>query len=1504
MNDPLAPFTPATRSWFAGAFAAPTEVQARGWARIAAGEHALLLAPTGSGKTLAAFLWAIDQVLRLPPDAPAGVRVLYVSPLKALVYDIERNLRAPLVGILQAAARLGQSCRQARVDLRTGDTPPPARRRQLKHPADILITTPESLYLLLGSQAASTLASVHTVIVDEIHALAPSKRGAHLALSLERLAQLPEREPQRIGLSATVRPHDEAARFLGGQRPVAVVDQSARPFLDLRIVVPVPDMARPPEPELVAAPPAGGPILGELMRAEPSNPRPAREGNGMWAALHAEILAAVLAHRATIIFVNSRSLCERLAQRLNELAGVDLVRAHHGSLAQRRRQEIEEALKDGQLRGIVATSSLELGIDMGAVELVVLVESPGSVARGLQRIGRAGHGVGQRSDGLMLPKFHGDLLECTVIADRMRRGELEPITVPQNALDVLAQHLVAMCVQEPQTVDALFACVQRAYPYHQLSRDAFTAVLDLHSGTYASDALADLRPLLSWDRSRDLLSARRGARLVAVLNGGTIPDRGLFGVYLGEGGPRVGELDEEMVHGSRRGDTFMLGASTWRIEAITRDRVLVSPAPGEPGKLPFWRGDGPGRPIELGRALGAFVRTVGAMTPTAARQHLRQELQLEGHAATNLVDYLSNQRQQTGTLPTDQAITVERFRDELGDWRLCILSPFGARVHAPWALALEAVLRRRLGYTLQSLANDDGIVLRFADAEVAPGFDQLTLDPDEVEGLVLEQLGQSPLFGSLFRENAGRALLLPRRRGQGRTPLWQQRLRAKMLLAAAQAFPSFPLVLETYRQCLRDVFDLPALVGLLRQIQSRAVRIDEVETSSPSPFARSLAFAYVAAYLYEGDAPMAERRAQALTLDHGLLQELLGQAELRELIDPAVLDAVEAELQGLAPGLQARDADELADLLRRLGDLTPLEAAARCVGDAVAWAADLASQGRSLTIRLVGEPRLILSEDVGRYRDALGVMPPGGLPARCLVSGPEPLLSLLRRYARSHGPFVTAAVVGRYGLATGAAVAALTALEGTGELMRGALRPGGHDREWCHVDVLRRLKRGTLAKLRAQVAAVDASAWARFLPAWHGLGSPSVGMPALEEALLQLEGLAAPWSAWVQQLLPARVADFRPDMLDMLCATGACVWVGAGALGGRDGRVRLLRRSQAALLLTASSEPVAEGTLAAAIMDLLAARGACFTAELAALPAVSDLAALQVALWDLVWAGHITNDTVQPLRSLGPRGRPGRGRPRPGRQGLPIGGRWSRVDALCAGPGLAVSPTQQVLAQATMLLGRYGIVSREAALFEGLAGGFTPIYTVLKSMEATGKVRRGYFVEGLAAAQFAYAATIERLRGAAAQALGQAPVPLLLAAVDPAQPYGALLPWPPRPHADTAARPRRVSGAWLALCAGEPLLYLEPSGHGLLTFAPLWREPAQLRAGIAALAELAARGHGLSLTLRSIDGHEALRHPQAATLREAGLELTYDGLIVSPTGLAGRSSPVPVAARPRRGQRA
>ncbi|MBI4943288.1 MAG: DEAD/DEAH box helicase, partial [Actinobacteria bacterium] len=1269
----LARFTPATRSWFEGAFDAPTPAQVGAWAAVSRGDHALVVAPTGSGKTLAAFLWALDRLAAAPAPAEASqrCRVLYVSPLKALAVDVERNLRSPLAGIRQAATRLGLPVPDLRVGVRSGDTPADERRAFAKTPPDILITTPESLFLILTSAARSSLAGVETVVVDEVHALAGSKRGAHLALSLERRDALLPGPAQRVGLSATVRPVEEVARWLGGsgQTPVHIVQPPSTKKFDLRVVVPVPDMA-----DLDAAAtgvPGGAPGgvgggrtggTGGADGAPGGWAEPDLTGAAagalrrpsIWPHVEERVVDLIAEHRSTLVFSNSRRLAERLTARLNEVwherttgeelpepgsvqpaammaqagaaVGVPttLARAHHGSVSKEQRSIIEEELKAGRLPAVVATSSLELGIDMGAVDLVVQVESPPSVASGLQRVGRAGHQVGAVSRGVLFPKFRSDLVQTAVVVERMRDGKIEALRVPANPLDVLAQQIVAMLAMEPWSVDDLEALVRRAAPFSTLTRGVLEAVLDMLSGRYPSDEFAELRPRLVWDRLTGTVSARPGAQRLAVTSGGTIPDRGLFGVFLAGGdearkgaGRRVGELDEEMVYESRVGDVFTLGSSSWRIEEITHDRVLVTPAPGQPGKLPFWHGDAQGRPAELGRAVGAFVRELTRLNDDAARERARGA-GLDEWAADNLLAYLREQPAATRHVPDDRTLVVERFRDELGDWRVVVHSPFGGQVHAPWALAVAARFRERFGVEVQAMHGDDGIVLRLPDVETPDGrapdvADLMTLDADDVEDLVTTELGGSALFAARFRECAARALLLPRRTPGKRQPLWQQRQRAAQLLQVASRYGSFPIVLETVRECLQDVFDVPGLVELMRDLASRKVKVVEVETTQPSPFARSLLFGYVAQFLYEGDSPLAERRAAALALDPTLLAELLGRGEgaaLRDLLDPAALTRTEGELQRLDPGRRVRGLEGVADLLRLLGPLTTAEVDARAttgetdggetaLPTVAAGGLDaLEAARRVIRVRVAGEQRWAVVEDAGRLRDALGTPLPVGIAEVVTEPVPDPLADLLGRHARTHGPFTAHDVAARYGLGPAVVTEALRRLVAAGRLVEGELRPlesgGGQGTDYCDAEVLRTLRRRSLAALRAEVEPVPAADLARFLPSWQGVGSSVRGAEGVLRAVEQLAGAVVPASALETLVLPARVPGYSPTMLDELTAAGEVVWSGHGALPGEDGWVALHPADLAPLTLPDPDADLVVGDVHRAVLDALAGGGAFF----------------------------------------------------------------------------------------------------------------------------------------------------------------------------------------------------------------------------------------------------------------------------------------------------------------------
>ncbi|MFG6280510.1 ATP-dependent helicase [Microbacterium sp. S16(2024)] len=1543
MADVLDRFGPATQDWFRGAFATPTTAQKGAWESVASGRNALVVAPTGSGKTLSAFLFAIDRVFRekapegadaAPPRRGRGAvkkpantsrtRILYISPLKALGVDVERNLRSPLVGIGQSARRLGIEVPTVTVGVRSGDTSSSDRRKLVTDPPDILITTPESLYLMLTSQAAETLRGVHTVIIDEVHAVAATKRGAHLAVSLERLDALLDAPAQRIGLSATVRPIDEVARFLGGAQPVDIVAPKATKAFDLSVVVPVDDMLNPP-------PPPGAPAPDDVVDGEWFSERPeSTEMSGsVWPHVEEAIVDRILQRRSTIVFANSRRLAERLTGRLNEIyaerQGIDvpeptvpaammaqagssagvaaiLAKAHHGSVSKEQRAQVEDELKSGALRCVVATSSLELGIDMGSVDLVIQVEAPPSAASGLQRVGRAGHQVGEVSRAALFPKHRSDVLHTAVVTERMLSGRIEAISVPQNPLDILAQQTVAASALGAIDVEEWFETVKRSAPFRSLPRSAYEATLDLLAGRYPSDEFAELRPRLVWDRDAGTLTGRPGAQRVAVTSGGTIPDRGLFGVFVaGESqNARVGELDEEMVYESRVNDVFTLGTTSWRIVEITHDRVNVVPAFGQPGKLPFWHGDGIGRPAELGEALGKFSRDLAGAERGKAEERLR-ESGLDDNAITNLLAYLAEQREATGTLPTDRTLTVERSRDEVGDWRIILHSPYGMQVHSPWALAVNARIRERLGVEGAAVASDDGIIARVPDAAAEPpGADLFVFEPDELEQIVTDEVGGSALFASRFRECAARALLLPRLNPNRRSPLWQQRQRSAQLLEVARRHPSFPIILETLREVLQDVYDLPALLRVARQIGERRIRLVETTTSQPSPYARDLLFGYVGAFMYEGDSPLAERRAAALSVDPALLSELLGKVEMRELLDPDVIAQFEREAQRLDPERRARGVEGVADLLRLLGPLDAAEVAVRldaetdAAAEASAHLKTLVDERRAIPVTIAGVSRVAGIEDAGRLRDALGAALPVGIPNAFLEPLADPLGDLVARFARTHGPFTTDAVAERLGVGVAVARLTLQRLESQGRLSSGFFLPEatggrGDDTEWCDTEVLRRLRMRSLAAIRGSVEPVPPAAYARFLPVWQHLTRPLEGVDGVLAVVEQLAGVPIPASAWESLVLPSRVADYTPALLDELTATGEVVWSGHGTLPGRDGWIALHPAEAAPFTLQDPDDPAdpAPNSLEARLLAALESGGAYFAPQLKQLVSAENEQSVNDALWALTWAGRVTNDTFAPVRSLlggggqahrvarrAPRARMYRGAtlPRPTAAPRPpsLGGRWSLL------PEREPDAAARATATASLLLDRYGVVTRGAVQSEGVPGGFAQVYRILAGFEEAGHCRRGYVIEKLGAAQFAASATVDRLREFAAVA---DPPPLravTLAATDPANAYGAALGWPALEG--VTHRPGRKAGGLVVLVDGELTLYLERGGRSALAFTD---DEARLQAAARDLADASRRRRLDTLTVEQVNGEFVYGTAVGRALREAGF-------VESPRGLTLR----------------
>lgn len=1523
-DDALALFSPATRCWFSTAFKAPTPVQQSAWHAIASGQHCLVIAPTGSGKTLAAFLTAIDSLFQTraqqpAPDRDSTTRILYISPVKALAADVQRNLNLPLAGVVAERRQRGEPEITLHVGMRSGDTPGAERAKLLRRPPDILITTPESLFLMLTSKARTTLQGLTTVIVDEVHAVAGSKRGSQLALSLERLDALLPQPAQRIGLSATIRPVERVAEFLGGCQPTLVVNPAAGRTLHLSIEVPVTDMtdiASDPNPHSSTGQPSGS----------------------IWPHIETRILQLVMAHRATLVFANSRGLAEKLTARLNERYAAQqqteslrqpaqhydsfsggsqnrsdsapgvIARSHHGSVSKEQRSEIESALKQGELRCVVATSSLELGIDMGPVDLVIQVGAPLSVASALQRVGRAGHQVGGASTGILFPRTRRDLLDATVTVQAMQAGQLDALSPPRNPLDILAQQTLAAVAMEPLQADAWFERVRRADPFRTLSRRLFDATLDMLAGKFPSDDFTNLRPRLVWDRQSGLLTARPGTQHLAVTSGGTIPDRGMFSVILPEGeeqsgSRRVGELDEEMVYESRVNDIITLGATSWRIQQITHDQVVVVPAPGRSARLPFWRGEGVGRAADSGASLAVFLRQLDNATPEDAQQHLHS-LGLNDNAISNLLSLLAEQRAATGVLPGDRTLVIERCRDESGDWRVILHSPWGQRIHAPWALAIAARIQRRLGIDASVVASDDGIIARFPDSEGrVPGAELFVFDADSLTQEVTDTIGSSALFAARFRECASRALLLPKRNPGKRSPLWQQRLRAGQLLEVARQYEDFPILIETARECLQDVYDLPALHRLMNQIQQGSVQFVEVTTDVPSPFAAPLLFGYVAEFIYASDAPQAERRASLLALDSNLLGELLGQTDKGDLLAPAVVEQVEQALQRLDPRYQAQHTEGIVDLLRELGPLSLPEIEARFSGDpsqAVAALQQFEEAQRVISVTVAGEARWAVVEDAARLRDALATVIPDNLPATFLQPLPDPIRDLITRYARTHGLFSAQQLADRYGVGVAVINSALLPLREQGNLLHVGSETGQADGVWVSADVFKRLRLRSLQSAREATRPVAPAAWVTLLLERHGVLNPAAtftretlpvaqplyeGIDGLARVIEQLAGVALPASLWESQILRARIRDYQPAMLDELLANGEVLWCGHKALGHNDGLISLHLTEFAAETLPPSDSTQSPTELQQAILEALSHGGAWFAHEIMtklAGPETPPSGDIYAALWQLVWQGDITTDTWTAVRGL--LGSPGATRSRPARalRSRHVQ-RFAPSSLMVRGPGINtiagrwsglvrrdISPTRQALALAENMLDRYGVITRGSAISEQIPGGFPALQPVLRGMEDAGRIMRGRFIAGAGGAQFTDALTIERLRELAQQP-ADTTAAVALAAMDPANPFGATLGWPVHM---TGARPVRRLGARIAIVGGELALYLPQGGKDLLIFTP---DEAQQQAAIAALALALKREKSLSFTLETVNGQPVSQSPLLNTLRHAGFSRVPQG---------------------------
>lgn len=1452
--DALAAMIPPVAAWFRGALGSPTPPQRQGWPEIARGRNTLIFAPTGSGKTLAAFLACLDHLWRVPRKNP-GARILYISPLKALNEDISRNLDAPLHGILEAAERLGTPLEPLRVAVRTGDTPQAERQKLVRKPPDILITTPESLHLMLTSKARETLRRVSHVIVDEIHALAPNKRGVFLSLLLERLEALNPAGFVRIGLSATQRPLEEVARYLGGQqkvqdsagstrfepRPVSIVDAGYRKALDLEVSFPIQSLA-------------------------PRTP------GSIWPSIESRLQDLIQAHKSTIVFTNNRRVAERLTSHLNDLADLDdeieIAQAHHGSLSPERRRDTEESLKRGELRAVIATASLELGIDMGAVDLVCQVESPGAVARGLQRVGRAGHLVGGTSKGRMLAKTPADLLESAALARAMIEGQVETLHVPMNCLDVLAQQVIACVAVDRWDVPSLFDLVRGAYPYRDLTASAFESVLKLVSGRFHLETFRDLRARISWDRVHNRLHTLPGSAQLALVGGGTIPDTGQYPLYLGEGGPRLGELDEEFVLERRVGETFVLGSSTWRIEAIDPQRVIVSPAEGRSALTPFWRGESAHRTAELGDVVGALCRDVLARyDDPSVYSWLQQTYHLDEASAQILRDYIGRQSRHAGAVPDDRTVLVETYRDPAGELGLAVLTPFGGKFHHALKLALQARLRDRLGISIASLHGDDGVLIRLPQMEEPPTDLFRGLTADVAEQLIREELGESALFGLRFRQNAGRALLMPRPDPAKRTPLWLQRLRAKDMLQGVRQFPDFPILLETYRECLDDDLDLPRLRSFLDRVANGEIRVVEHRGEIPSPFVSGLIFEFSLKYLYEWDDPVRNGHVRAgVAVDDALLDPLLDSSNYALWLDPSAIGRVEGRLRGV--GHPPRTVDEMAEWIRRLGDLTESELSGPMLGFLV----DLESQGRVQTIRLAGtaQPdRWVSTEDVPQYRAAFGADPDD-----------EAVGVIVRRFLQSHALVGLDDLTARYPVEPALATDLLERWAKDWDLVR--LDPDDEGTErWADRRNLDEVRRLSIAMRRRESVAVVPEVYAEFVARRQRVHTDlqREGSAALGLVLEQLQGYAAHAEVWESQILTRRVRDFRPAWLDEALSSGSWYWRADGE-GRGEPRVALLPREFAGQWPPRDSDAPVPSELEARVLEELTRRGALFVDEIAR---GTDLEPSRVreALDGLVRLGLVTNDRFDPLRAGG-RGVAEalsrasssirNGRPRLGSARRPASsrpeGRWSLL------PAVEADGEAHVLAWSAALLDRYGVLTRETAALDPWAPPWRDLVPSLGRAELRGEVRRGYFVEGLSGVQYALSETVEELARLEIDPTGP-PRPVLLSSLDPANLYGSGAPLDIPLLEGGTARFTRTSSNFLVLNAGRPILMIESFGKRLTGLASA--SEVELRAAMALLPGLCSPSRRI-MKVETYNTAATLASPAAPWLADLGFVRDHPGM--------------------------
>lgn len=1432
-------FHPAVFRWFSKTFHQPTPPQEMAWPVIARGEDVLLLAPTGWGKTLAAFLYALDWLIRqgVEGEPPPGVAILYLSPLKALNNDIHHNLEAPLQGIREAADELNLSLPPLTRGLRTGDTSPSKRQSMLRHPPQILMTTPESLFLMLSSKAHEMLKQVKFVIVDEIHTLFPNKRGAHLALSLARLAYLVSSPIQRIGLSATLAPLDQVAAFLRGTgpgvSPVQILDAGNRKELDLKIRLSVEDLASLPEKTI-------------------------------WPSIYRLLLQLIQEVRTTLVFVNSRRLAERITVNLNHLAKKTVARTHHGSISREVRLEVEGLLRKGQLPCIVATSSLELGIDIGFIEQVIQVESPGEVARGLQRVGRAGHTLHQKSTGYLIPKSRTDLLESAVIFREMKKGRIEEVSSPQNPLDVLAQHLVAMTATRCWQLEEIYRLITWAYPFATLSRNDLEGVLAMLSGQYETRGYLDLKPRLFWDRKNNQVRSDPYGKRLAYTGGGTIPDRGYYRVQLGTGGPSLGELDEEFVYERRIGDTFLLGTSSWQIAEIKEDVVIVRPSQSGEGLVPFWRAEQKSRSFLLGRRVGEFLEECEGFFQGEKRGcpilWLKEECSLEEKGALALYRFLEDGRKALGALPTHRHLVVEEFFQGEGERRILLHSPYGSRFHLLLSLLFREEFKRELGFSVEALPSDDGLLFRFPAEAPFPGFPWGVV-LDHLEEKVAQQVSSTALFGMTFRHCAQRSLVLPKGDFSRRQALWLSRLKAKNLLDGVKKIPDFPLIKETYREILSDFFPLEEAQRVFQDIQAGEIICSHVERKVPSPFAVSHLFNFTAGFLYGDDTPLASESS-----DFGFTSKALKDLGGRSLpvpLNEKVIESVVQRIQGLS--FKRVTPEKVLHFLYRRGDVLLPELSTLFPGreEELENILSLLQEEGEVVSLLQGTKNFLMVPS--RLPLYLGALPgsqvrgehPLPLPYR------EAFSQLIAQYARTHGPFTTQELVKRYNLPSHQVKKELSLLKEEGILEQGSFLPG-EEEVWCNRDLFQEIWQRSRGVRRRSIQPQTQKEYSKFLATWHGVG----GGEDLATVLHRLQGLFLPAHLWEGVILPSRILTYSPHDLDSLLLSGQFSW----QIQGTESSFGLVFTPVFPLLpglfqdflgKYIRSLPSVKKHLsweARRVQDCLTEKGALTFPQL-----LMELSFPTPTLWqslqELLFSGYITNDTLGPVRYLlqtSPKSRRG-SKGVLSSSVMATMGRWSLVTP---------SQTEDVILQVWALLSRYGILSPVTVKKAGESWG--EISPILYQLEMVDILRQGYLVEGLGGMQFARPEVLSLLQ----QKRPQSSFCQVFSQEDPANPLPLFA---------------KQKGAWdwQVLKGGEPLLWARGRELSIGTCEQI--APQLLQSAIQALIEtLRPLYAGEKILVKEFQGVQAILTPLGKILTDLGFEKVYQKFILWPSVPLGK----------------